>query len=563
MALLNVYGHSQKGRRDGGRILIGVLVLLLKERFQFFLQLACPAVLVCRVKRIHCRAVVFAEILHERGRWFGRIEHERFPHKRYFLLRNACSAESFDNMGFDTPGHWADKSFRRRRSVSGTDLQYLRHQRRIIGNPITHDNASAAFSYTHFLLCHIMRLRRKHRAKKTHYDIKRLIFQVAQIGRIPFLKPAIREAQFNRSPVSGGDQIGRNIHAQHIRAEFRGGHCGGPVAAAEIQDFHPGSNADALDQRLTAFAHRLSNAGEIPFFPKGLVWIYWNIHFLLFSLVTIISFVRGLNLGPMRLSAIARKFYLGARGGLNQDAPGLASFASAKQFGCMKRIIWLGIAFVGLVTPAMAEPAGALVDKMVAAYGGEAALEKIAAIREEGKVEATMRVGSSGMIVRTYARQSRLRIQIGDGPKFTEVRVLDGAKGWRNGQESTGVSCEAMVLQAARLDLPWLLMKNKAKLADKGLVERDGRRLQVLELPLESGSVSAGIDPMTGHILFSSGTTKTGSMTFETSYDDFRKVEGVLFAFKETNMAQGTKTAETILSKIEFLKEVPGGAFSP
>jgi hypothetical protein len=121
-----------------------------------------------------------------------------------------------------------------------------------------------------------------------------------------------------------------------------------------------------------------------------------------------------------------------------------------------------------------------------------------------------------------------------------------------------------MVLQAARLDLPWLLMKNKNKLVTKGTVERDGRRLQLLGLTLENGlSISAGIEPATGHILFSSGTTKTGSMTFETSYDDLRNVDGVLFAFKETNMAQGTKTAETFLSKIEILKEAPTDAFKP
>ena len=52
-------------------------------------------------------------------------------------------------------------------------------------------------------------------------------------------------------------------------------------------------------------------------------------------------------------------------------------------------------------------------------------------------------------------------------------------------------------------------------------------------------------------------------MTFETAYDDLRKVEGVLFAFKEINTAQGTKTAETILSKIEILKEVPEDTFRP
>ena len=180
----------------------------------------------------------------------------------------------------------------------------------------------------------------------------------------------------------------------------------------------------------------------------------------------------------------------------------------------MKLIMWVGIAFLGLVTEAGAENVSMLADKVVAAYGGQAALEKVAAIREEGKVEATMRVGSSGLVVRTYARPSKLRIQIGEAPKFTEVRVLNGPKGWRNGQESTGVSYEAMVLQAARLDLPWLLTKNKSKLVDKGPLERDGRRLQVIELPLENGlSVSAGIDPASGRILFSTGTTKTSSMS--------------------------------------------------
>jgi hypothetical protein len=248
---------------------------------------------------------------------------------------------------------------------------------------------------------------------------------------------------------------------------------------------------------------------------------------------------------------------------LKCERPRLASLSRTKHFDFMKRIVWWGIAFLILVTPALAEDSSALVDRVVATYGGQAALEKIAAIREEGKVEATMRVGSSGPIVRTYARPSKLRIQIGEGPKFNEVRVLNGANGWRNGQESKGVSYEAMALQAARLDLPWLLMKNRAKLVDKNPVECDGRRLQVLELPLESGSVSAGIDPATGHILFSSGTTKTGSMTFETAYDDFRTVDGRLFAFKETNTAQGTKTAETILSKIEILKEAPMDVFRP
>ena len=98
-------------------------------------------------------------------------------------------------------------------------------------------------------------------------------------------------------------------------------------------------------------------------------------------------------------------------------------------------------------------------------------------------------------------------------------------------------------------------------------MDYQGKRLRVVELPLEHGlAITAGLEPETGRILFSTGTTKAGSegpMTFETRYDDFRTVDGHLFAFKETNFAGGTKTADIVLSKIELLKVPPTGVFKP
>jgi hypothetical protein len=229
-----------------------------------------------------------------------------------------------------------------------------------------------------------------------------------------------------------------------------------------------------------------------------------------------------------------------------------------------------------------------LIDKVTSAYGGKAALERAVAFREEGHVEATVRVGSSGQITRVFARPTKLRVEIGPQDKPTEVRVLDGSKGWRGGKEVTGMSYEAMVLQATRLDLPLQLLRHKDRLVEKEAIDHDGKRLRVLELPLEGGlKLTAGIEPETGRILFSSGTTSPtpaspkpdsdshsasgtgasaggmGPAKFETSYADFRLVEGVLFAFKETNFAQGTKTADINLDKIELLKTTPSEAFKP
>ena len=199
--------------------------------------------------------------------------------------------------------------------------------------------------------------------------------------------------------------------------------------------------------------------------------------------------------------------------------------------------------------------------------GADMALREIVAVRQTGRVDAATSVGSSGPVVRIFARSLKLRVEIGEASKPREVRVLDGAKGWRNGKEASGVGYEAMVLQSVRLDLPFQLLSQRQLLVEKEPMDYQGSHLRVLQLPLNGGlSITAGIDPASGRILFSTGTTKpgsTGSMTFETRYKDFRTVDGRLFAFKETNLAGGTKTADILLEKIELLKASPSEAFKP
>jgi hypothetical protein len=214
-----------------------------------------------------------------------------------------------------------------------------------------------------------------------------------------------------------------------------------------------------------------------------------------------------------------------------------------------------------------AEDLGPLLDKMAGAYGGRGRLEKIVALREDGRVTAATPMGNSGPTVRTFARPLKLRVVVGDPEHPAEVRVLDGTNGWRNGKAVTGPAYEAMVLQAVRLDLPFQLLTHKTKLVEKEPMEYHGQRVRMVELPLEHGlSVTCGIAPETGRILFSTGHTAAGpmgQMSFETAYDDFRTVDGVLFAFKEVNRAGGTKTADTELSLILLLNAAPLDAFKP
>ena len=251
---------------------------------------------------------------------------------------------------------------------------------------------------------------------------------------------------------------------------------------------------------------------------------------------------------------------------LGRGIPPLAFFIESAIFGAMKFSMVSALLFAGALGATAAQDAAALAEKVAAAYGGAAALEKLVAFREEGTVESTMRPGTSAT-VRVFARALKLRVEINRTSQPSELRVVNEAKGWRDGKEVTGMSYEAMVLQAVRLDLAWQLFAHKTNLVEAAPLDRHGHHLRVLELTIEDGlKVTAGIDPENGHILFSSGTTKaaaTGATTFETEYDDFKTVDGLLFAHKETNFAQGTKPADTTLSKVELLKTAPPEAFKP
>jgi hypothetical protein len=219
-------------------------------------------------------------------------------------------------------------------------------------------------------------------------------------------------------------------------------------------------------------------------------------------------------------------------------------------------------------SPARAEGSlYALIDRTVEGYGGEEALRKAAAVRETGKVTSLMRGGMAGDIVREFERPDRLRVVIRYGSD-TEVRVYDGKTGWREGRVVTGPPLDAMVLQAARMALPLILLDRKGNLVDKGTSSFGGKEVRTVDLPLGNGlTLTVGLDPASGRIVRSSGTGGMGMggkpLEFVTRYDDYRLVDGVLHPFREENYANGFVTGETTLSRVEVLPALPPGTFRP
>ena len=208
-----------------------------------------------------------------------------------------------------------------------------------------------------------------------------------------------------------------------------------------------------------------------------------------------------------------------------------------------------------------------LVAQAVTAYGGEKALRNAPAVRHTGQVTSRMRGGAAGGIVREFERPDKLRVVIRYASE-TEVRIYDGKTGSRQGRIVTGPPLEAMVLQAARMALPLILLDRKSALIDRGRTNYEGKEVRTLELPLGNGlALAVDIDPESGHIVRSSG--RGGNlgggvpMEFITRYTDYRIVGGLLHPFREGNFANGFVTGETTLSRVEVLKSLPPETFRP
>ena len=233
------------------------------------------------------------------------------------------------------------------------------------------------------------------------------------------------------------------------------------------------------------------------------------------------------------------------------------------------RLTAISLAWLGALALAASPPdpaVGALVDKVIEAYGGLPALEKFPVMIQEGHV-AAHEAKDVGRIVRIQERPRRLRVSIAYPGSAPEQRILDGARGWRDGREVSGSPPHgAMLLQAARMDLPVSLSTGRQRLVDEGTVERDGVKLRAILLPLGDGlSITAEIDPASGRIVRSVGRMPgpVGSLEFVTAYSEFRKVSGVLVPFREENFVQGRHSGTTEILTTEFLVEAPTGAFRP
>ncbi len=215
--------------------------------------------------------------------------------------------------------------------------------------------------------------------------------------------------------------------------------------------------------------------------------------------------------------------------------------------------------------------AGELIDKVLDIYGGAKAVKKLKGYRMKGTIESYQNK-ETAPFTRSFRRD-------GDG-LFVDIRytvnpekrfLLEG-QGWRTGKEGKtakveGFQLHAMVVQAARADIPWILHERREELRQAELVMKDGRKANVLLLDLKDGmNMRYFVDAETNMVIFSEGILTggpMGSLSFATYYEDFRPVAGVQVPHRELNFVAGQKTGVTLIESVEANPKLKDKEFKP
>ncbi len=215
------------------------------------------------------------------------------------------------------------------------------------------------------------------------------------------------------------------------------------------------------------------------------------------------------------------------------------------------------VLLLGAGAPARAADASGLVDEIVQAYGGQAAVEKLQAFRVEFEVQSTLQK-EIGKGRRDFEVPDRLRVEIAY-PAEKEVRILNGEKGWRGDdrvlRSVKGLPLLAMVYQMIRSTVPQSLAARAELLEDRGLKAKEGSQYRVLGLAWSRElDLAFWIDPKDKRVVWVEGVLLSGGgrTTFATKYGNFQRIEGVLFPFAEENFASGQHTGATKILAVTF-----------
>lgn len=204
-----------------------------------------------------------------------------------------------------------------------------------------------------------------------------------------------------------------------------------------------------------------------------------------------------------------------------------------------------------------------VLDRMIAAYGGEQNLQKLDSMVQEWELLALMRK-QQGTDRRSIRLAGQLRVEL-IYPDKLETRLLDGDTAYavfgdRDPAPASDMQRGAMRLQLMRFYSPLTLRERMESLR---LSEGDG----YVTLTLADGGLSTDyvVSTDTWHIVKTVGQIAMGgaTMQFVTEYSEFSKVDGVLVHHRENKFVGGMNTAILRLKRIEVDARFDDDEFAP
>ena len=198
--------------------------------------------------------------------------------------------------------------------------------------------------------------------------------------------------------------------------------------------------------------------------------------------------------------------------------------------------------------------ASEIASRVVAAYGNPNDVMSVLAYRLDADITAHARQ-KRGAVSRISEGPDQLTVMVSYATD-TEIRIFKDGHVWRGPSfqkltPASGPLRSAVILQAARSYLPWLLVhaKNTPRL------ESNGDDYHVLDIePGEDMLLRVFVDKKTFLISRAESLVKAGEkvVIFRTEYSDYREIGGVLFPFLEENYASGVHTATTNVRGIKL-----------
>lgn len=197
----------------------------------------------------------------------------------------------------------------------------------------------------------------------------------------------------------------------------------------------------------------------------------------------------------------------------------------------------------------------ALVEQVVQAYGGQPAIDKVAALNAQGRIKSLMH-RDVGSYQRWSARPRQLRVETAYA-NSAETRILNGQTAWRSGPggrlgEVTGMARLATVYQFKQVDLLHGLAGRSLNLRHLGRQTLGGRPTEAMQVWDDEGpAMRVDVDTATHYIVRVAAEFRDdgGAAILAIEFSDFRPVDGMPLPFRLSNFAAGMRISETVITR--------------